>query len=129
MKDAKEIQKNTASSSGGKNGEEINPSNIFTMYESGFKYQFLKEEKQKTGAIHQIIKLFPLETKKRNYHTVVLTIDKNKMQIVSIKILGKDGNDTSYQVKKFLANSKVEDSAFAYNIKNYVGYEEIDLTQ
>jgi outer membrane lipoprotein carrier protein len=129
LKDAKEIQKNTASSGGGKNGEEINPSNIFTMYESGFKYQFMKEEKQKTGAIHQIIKLFPLETKKRNYHTVVLTIDKNKMQIVSIKILGKDGNDTSYQVKKFLANSKVDDSVFAYNIKNFVGYEEIDLTQ
>ena len=99
------------------------------MYESGFKFQFIKEDIQKSGAIYQIIKLFPTETKKRNFHTVMLTIDKVKKQIVEIKILGKDGNDMTYKVKKFLPNSKVEDTVFAYTIKSYPGYEEIDLTQ
>ncbi|MES1181877.1 MAG: LolA-like putative outer membrane lipoprotein chaperone, partial [Flavobacterium sp.] len=42
LKDAKEIQKNLASTAGGKNGDDINPSTIFTMYENGFKYQFVK---------------------------------------------------------------------------------------
>ncbi|MBL0047911.1 MAG: outer membrane lipoprotein carrier protein LolA [Bacteroidetes bacterium] len=129
LKDAKEIQKNTAAVAGGKNGDDINPSNIFTMYENGFKYQFVKEEKQSTGAVYQIIKLFPTEAKKRNFHTVMLTIDKTKKQIVAIKILGKDGNDMTYNVKKFIADSKVDDSVFAYNIKSFPGYEEIDLTQ
>ena len=129
LKDAKEIQKNTATVAGGKNGDDINPSNIFTMYESGFKYQFVKEEKQSSGAVYQIIKLFPTEAKKRNFHTVMLTIDKTKKQIVAIKILGKDGNDMTYNVKKFIADSKVDDAVFAYNIKSFPGYEEIDLTQ
>ncbi|MBK9478791.1 MAG: outer membrane lipoprotein carrier protein LolA [Bacteroidetes bacterium] len=129
LKDAKEIQKNVATNVGGKSSEDINPSNIFTMYENGFKYQFVKEEKQKSGAIHQVIKLFPTEAKKRNFHTVMLTIDKVKKQIVSIKILGKDGNDMTYNVKKFVTNSKVDDTVFAFNSKNYPGYEEIDLTQ
>lgn len=102
LKDAKEIQKNLATNVGGKSGDDINPSTIFTMYENGFKYQFVKEEKQKSGAIHQVIKLFPTEAKKRNFHTVMLTIDKVKKQIVSIKILGKDGNDMTYNVKNLL---------------------------
>ncbi len=129
LKDAKEIQKNLAANTNDKNSDDINPSNIFTMYESGFKYQFVKEEKQKSGAIYQIIKLFPTEAKKRNFHTVMLTIDKVKKQIVAIKILGKDGNDTTYNVKKFVADSKVDDTLFSCNIKSYPGYEEIDLTQ
>lgn len=129
LKDAKEVQKNLATTTGGKGGDDINPSNIFTMYESGFKYQFVKEEKQKSGAVYQIIKLFPTEAKKRNFHTVMLTIDKTKKQIVAIKILGKDGNDMTYNVKKFVADSKVDDAVFAFNMKNYPGYEEIDLTQ
>ncbi len=129
LKDAKEIQKNIANSANAKGGDDINPSTIFTMYENGFKYQFIKEEKQKSGSIHQIIKLFPTEAKKRNFHTVLLTIDKVKKQIVSIKILGKDGNDMTYNVKKFVADSKIEDALFAYSIKSFPGYEEIDLTQ
>ena len=129
LKDAKEIQKNLASNGTGKNADDINPSTIFTMYENGFKYQFVKEEKQKSGATYQIIKLFPIEAKKRNFHTVMLTIDKVKKQIVAIKILGKDGNDTTYNVKKFVADSKVDDATFVCNSKSYPGYEEIDLTQ
>jgi outer membrane lipoprotein carrier protein len=129
LKDAKEIQKNIASNGAGKNGDDINPSNIFTMYESGFKFQFIKEEKQKSGAVYQIIKLFPLEAKKRNFHTVLLTIDKVKNQLVSIKILGKDGNDMTYNVKKFVGDAKVDDATFAYNIKSFPGFEEIDLSQ
>lgn len=129
LKDAKEIQKNLANNTNGKNSDDINPSTIFTMYENGFKYQFVKEEKQKSGSIYQVIKLFPIEAKKRNFHTVMLTIDKVKKQIVAIKILGKDGNDTTYNVKKFVADSKVDDATFICNSKSYPGYEEIDLTQ
>ena len=129
LKDAKEVQKNSATSISKDKSENIDPSNIFTMYETGFKYQFVKEEKQKSGAVYQIIKLFPNETKKRNFHTIMLTIDKVKKQIVMIKIMGKDGTDTTYNVKKFLSNTKVDDVLFALNMKSYPGYELIDLTE
>jgi outer membrane lipoprotein carrier protein len=68
-----------------------------------------------------------MDTKKRNFHTAVLTIDKKKKQIVSLKILGKDGMDITYAIKNFQANSEIPDNTFVYNKKSYPGYEEIDL--
>jgi outer membrane lipoprotein-sorting protein len=125
LKDASEVQINSIESKEKETG--INPSNIFTMHEKGFKYEFVKEEKQKNGAVYQIIKLFPEDVKKKNYHTAVLTINKDKSQIVSIKILGKDGTDMTYLVKSFVANSVVPETMFVFNDKNYPGYEVIDL--
>jgi outer membrane lipoprotein-sorting protein len=125
LKDASEVQINTVESKEKETG--LNPSNIFTMHEKGFKYEFVKEEKQKNGALYQIIKLYPEDVKKKNYHTAILTVNKEKSQIVSLKILGKDGTDMTYQVKNFNANTAVAESVFVFNEKNYSGYEVIDL--
>jgi outer membrane lipoprotein carrier protein len=125
LKDAQEIQINNLDEKD-KEGS-ITPNNIFTIYETGFKYEFVKEETLKNGDIHQHVKLFPMDTKKRNFHTAVLTIDKKKKQIVSLKILGKDGMDITYAIKNFQANSEIPDNTFVYNKKSYPGYEEIDL--
>jgi len=125
LKDASEVQINSIESKEKETG--LNPSNIFTMHEKGFKYEFVKEEKQKNGITHQTIKLFPEDVKKKNYHTAVLTINKDKSQIVSIKILGKDGTDMTYMVKSFSANASVPETVFVFNDKNYPGYEVIDL--
>lgn len=125
LKDASEVQINSIESKEKETG--LNPSNIFTMHEKGFKYEFVKEEKQKNGALYQIIKLYPDDVKNKNYHTAVLTINKEKSQIVSIKILGKDGTDMTYLVKSFGANAAVPETIFVFNDKNYPGYEVIDL--
>lgn len=125
LKDASEVQINSIESKEKETG--LNPSNIFTMHERGFKYEFVKEEKQKNGSVFQIIKLYPEDVKKKNYHTAILTINKEKSQIVSIKILGKDGTDMTYLVKTFNANAAVPESVFVFNDKNYPGFEIIDL--
>ncbi len=125
LKDASEVQINSIEAKEKETG--LNPSNIFTMHEKGFKYEFVKEEKQKNGALYQIVKLYPEDVKKKNFHTAVLTINKDKSQIVSIKILGKDGTDMTYLVKSFNANAAVAESVFVFNDKNYPGYEVIDL--
>lgn len=125
LKDASEVQINNVESKEKETG--LNPSNIFTMHERGFKYEFVKDEKQKNGATYQTIKLYPEDIKKKNYHTAVLTINKEKSQIVSIKILGKDGTDMTYFVKTFNVNSSVPDNIFVFSDKSYPGYEVIDL--
>jgi outer membrane lipoprotein-sorting protein len=125
LKDASEVQINNVEAKEKETG--LNPSNIFTMHERGFKSEYVKEEKQKNGAVYQIIKLYPEDVKKKNYHTAVLTINKEKQQIVSIKILGKDGTDMLYQVKSFNANAAVPENVFVFIDKNYPGYEVIDL--
>jgi outer membrane lipoprotein-sorting protein len=125
LKDASEVQINTIDAKESETG--LNPSNIFTMHERGFKYEFVKDETQKNGTINQIVKLYPDDVKKKNYHTAILTINKQKSQIVSIKIMGKDGTDMTYLVKSFTTNGNVPESSFVFNDKNYPGYEVIDL--
>ncbi len=126
IKDAEEVQINNANEKGGKE-DAITPSNIFTVYEKNFKYEFLKEEKDKKGVAKQIIKLFPLEPKKKNYHTIIITIDKASKQINSLKILGKDGLETMYILKNFRTNDPLDDATFAFNPKAYPKYEIVDM--
>jgi outer membrane lipoprotein carrier protein len=60
IKDAEEIQINNADDKS-KKSDVITPSNIFTVYEKNFKYEFWKEEKDKKGAVKFLIKLFPTD--------------------------------------------------------------------
>jgi outer membrane lipoprotein-sorting protein len=125
LQDSKEIQINDVGTRA-KDGA-ITPDNIFTIYETGFKNEFVKEEMQKSGAIYQYIKLFPIDTKKRNFHTALLTIDKKKQQIVSMKVMGKDGNDITYAIKSFQTNIKLDEASFSCDPTKFPGYEVIDL--
>jgi len=126
IKDASEIQINNADDKGAKE-DAITPSTIFTVYEKNFKYEFFKEEKDKKGVAKLIIKLFPNEPKKKNYHTIFLTIDKASKQINSMKIIGKDGLETMYILKNFRTNDPIEDAVFTVNTKNYPKYEVVDM--
>jgi outer membrane lipoprotein-sorting protein len=109
-----------------KKGDNINPSNIFTIYEKGFKYKFEKEEVQ-NGVTVEIVNLYPLEPGKKPYHTVKLTIDKAKNQIISVKIMNKDGNTTTITVKSFTPNSDMPDPTFVYKESDYPGVTVTDL--
>lgn len=126
IKEAAEIQLSDAEEKE-KSENAITPSNIFSIYEKGFKFEFVKEEKTKKGNIVQIVKLYPIEPKKKNYHTLVLTIDKQKAEITSFRIMGKDGTETTYTIKKFVPNTSISEEAFSFSQKNYPGYELIDL--
>ncbi|MFN4234902.1 MAG: LolA family protein [Bacteroidia bacterium] len=124
IKEAKEVQINNMPDPN--NTESINPSNIFTMYEKGFKYKF-EGEKSEGGKTMQIISLFPNDPKGKQYHTVKLFIDKNAKQISKILVLAKDGNNYTYQVKSFQPNIAVQDNVFTYNSNQYPKFEVIDL--
>jgi outer membrane lipoprotein-sorting protein len=124
IKEAKEIQINNMPDPN--STESINPSNIFTMYEKGFKHKY-DGEKVEGGKTYQIISLFPTDPKGKQYHTVKLYIDKNAKQVNKILVLSKDGNNYTYQVKSFTPNTPVEDKIFTYNSSLYPKFEIIDL--
>ncbi len=73
IKDANEVQVKDMETG---NDDALTPSNIFTMYEKGYKYKFETED-----AIIQTISLFPINPDKKKFHTVKLFIDKTKKQI------------------------------------------------
>lgn len=126
IKEAAEIQLSDAEEKE-KSENAITPSNIFSIYEKGFKFEFVKEEKTKKGNVVQIVKLYPIEPKKKNYHTLVLTIDKQRAEITSFRIMGKDGTETTYIIRKFTPNANISEETFSFIQKNYPGYELIDL--
>lgn len=109
-----------------KNDNQISPSEIFTIHEKGFKYSFVKEETQ-AGKVVQLVNLVPEQPDKKNYHTVKLTIDKVKKQIISVVFLNKDGSKTTYTVKTFVPNTVYTDATFKYDTKTHPGVTVIDM--
>jgi outer membrane lipoprotein carrier protein len=107
-------------------GQELDPSQIFTQYEKGFKSQFV-EEKTEGGVVVQVVKLFPLDATKKPYHTVVLTVDKAKGEPRSVQVLYKDGNVVTYTLKKFTANAALADTLFVWDKAKYPGVEVNDI--
>ena len=112
-KDAKEV---TIKSFDAEN-EEQNPSKIFTLYETGFKYKFDKEEK--VGVILcDVIDLYPaVKPEKKKFHTMKIYIDKIKKQVVQMKRLLKDGGVELYEIKSMKPNVVMADNLFVFDTK------------
>ncbi|MCO6499166.1 MAG: outer membrane lipoprotein carrier protein LolA [Vicingus serpentipes] len=122
LKDAEEVQINNLPDE--EDDEYISPNKIFTLYEKGFKYKFVKEE---NGI--QIINLYPIEADKKSFHRIALYISKEKTQITQVKVYGKDGGTFTYVVKSFTPNQGIPDSQFTFDKTKYPKYEIIDLRE
>jgi len=120
LKDAEEVQINNVPDE----DEEgfISPNTIFTLYEDGFKYKYVKEENGE-----QIINLYPKEVEDKDFHRIVLYINKVKSEISKVDIFGKDGTKTTYQIKSFTANTVISDTKFSFNKAEYPNFEIVDL--
>jgi outer membrane lipoprotein-sorting protein len=120
LKDAEEVQINDLPDE----DEEdfISPNKIFTLYETGFKYKYLKEENGE-----HIINLYPKNSEEKDFHRLTLYIDKVKNQINLVKIFGKDGSTTTYTISTFTANSSIPDSKFTFDPATQPNYELVDL--
>lgn len=112
-KDAKEV---TIKNFDAEN-EEQNPSKIFTMYETGFKYKYDKEEKVGTTMCY-VIDLFPsVKPEKKKFHTMKIYVDKAKKQVVQLKRLMKDGGVELYEIKSLKPNLVLADNVFVFDTK------------
>ncbi len=113
-KDAKEVTIKTFDAE----NDEQNPAKIFTLYESGFKYKYDKEEK--VGMIMcQVIDLFPVvKPEKKKFHTLKIYVDKAKKQVVQMKRLMKDGGVELYEIKSLKPNLPLADNVFVFDTKN-----------
>lgn len=103
----------------------MNPAQIFTIYEKGFKSKYAGERKAGTK-VYQLIDLTPTDAKK-SYNRVRLTIDKKAMQITKAVIYEKSGTTYTYSVNTFVPNVKLHESTFTFDAKKYPGVEVVDL--
>ncbi|MGZ4038055.1 MAG: LolA family protein, partial [Bacteroidia bacterium] len=96
-----------------------NPAKIFTLYETGFKYKYDKEEKAGAVMCH-VIDLFPtVKPEKQKFHTAKLYIDKIKKQVVQLKKLMRDGGTEVYEIKQFKPNTEIAESVFTFDTKSF----------
>jgi outer membrane lipoprotein carrier protein len=129
LPDAEEVQITSVPTAAEKEEEDyISPTSIFTLYEKGFKQQFVQEETL-NGVVVQLINLFPIDPDKKAYHTIKLYIDKAKQEIYRIQIMSKDGTLYTYQINAFTANVEAPDAKFVYNKSAHPDVEIIDLRE
>ncbi len=122
-KDAAEV---TIKNFDASNEDQLNPSKIFTLYETGYKYKYDKEEKVGTSTCH-IIDLFPsVKPEKKKFHTIKLYVDKVKKQVVQLKMLMKDGGTQVYEIKSFKPNAEIPDATFTFDTKPFKAEQIID---
>ncbi len=121
LKDANEVQISTYNP---KNND-INPSEIFTVYEKGFLSKFIGEGK-KGNIVTEHIELTPTD-KKKPFFKIKLTIDKVAKKIMDMTVFNKNGVESVYEITTFSSNIKYEDTFFKFDKKSKPGVVEIDL--
>ncbi|MFZ1664597.1 MAG: outer membrane lipoprotein carrier protein LolA [Flavobacteriales bacterium] len=106
--------------------ETLDPANLFNVYEKGFKSLYVGASME-DGVAVETIKLFPLDPAKKAFHTVILTVDKNKMEPRKVLMKYKDGNEVTYTLKNFKPNQEMVDALFSFDKAKYPGVEVNDM--
>ncbi|MGB2279109.1 MAG: LolA family protein [Flavobacteriales bacterium] len=99
---------------------ELNPSKIFTIYENGYKYKFVREDRK-----NYHIDLFPEES--GPFTKVELFINKSKMQISSFTMIDKQGSHFKYVIDSFVTNKEMNNDFFVFKTADYPNVDVIDL--
>jgi outer membrane lipoprotein-sorting protein len=102
----------------------INPKKIMTIWESGFKNKYMKEDKLGNESVH-VIDLYPKNPSKAEYHTIVLYVSKGDGELKKAIMKGKDGTVMTYSLTKFQENPDIDENKFVFDKKKYPGYPVI----
>lgn len=104
---------------------DFNPSEIMTIWDKNFNYQYIKEEKVGETTLHEL-KLFPKDPKNSKYHTVILKVNRDKKQVSKVIIKTKDGVTLLFNISKLVPNQDVSESKFKWDKTKHPGVSEID---
>lgn len=101
------------------------PSQLFNLYTKDYKFRLLGETTINSRNCYEI-DLYPIEMHK-NYSIIKLLIDKEKLELVSAKVVMKSGVHYLLTVRNFNNQAQATDKDFSFNISAYKGIEVIDL--
>jgi outer membrane lipoprotein-sorting protein len=100
----------------------INPKKLMTIWETGFKNKYDHEEAFNGEKVH-IIQLFPKDPKKVDYHTIIIYIAKDNLELKKAVMKSKDGSIMTYTLSKLIENPDIEDAKFVVDLKKYPGFK------
>lgn len=104
---------------------DINPSEIFTIYEKGFVHKYGGQKVVGTKTL-DIVELIPTD-KSKGYFKVKLGIDKLANKVKEMVVYSKNGLETTYAINELDANVPINESYFKFNTKDKPGVIVIDL--
>ena len=100
--------------------ESMNPSNMFTIYQEGYKNQFVSETSK-----NYIIDLIPEE--RGSFIKIELLISKKEMRIAGFTLFDKNGGSYAYDLQLFKVNQTFEEGFFQFNTSAHPDVDIIDL--
>jgi len=95
----------------------LNPANLFTIYEKGFKYTYIGEENV-GGKAAYVIDLVP-EKAAKEYTKVRLFVDKSKYQILKAISYNKDGNIYTLTLKTIKTDQNLAEDFFKFDAAKF----------
>lgn len=101
-----------------------NPALFFKLYKKDL-YNKLVEEKSVDGIIYNIIDLYPKDLNK-GFSRIRLFIEKDKLELYSIRYFGKDGIHYLLLLTGYETN-ELPDSWFQFDVSKHPNVEVIDL--
>ena len=105
--------------------EEITPSQIFTLYQKGYKYTYV-EQITENGVAYDIVELSP-EDRSNSLIKVRLQVAKKDRSVKSWKMFKKNGNRYSFVIKEFTPNPPITTATFTFDKTKHKGVKVIDL--
>lgn len=104
----------------------FDPSEMFTIWEKDFKHEMKNTNATVDGVACYEIHMYPNNPKNKPYHTIVMYVDKTKMEANKIVVKTRENAEISYKVKNFKTNSEYPDGDFKFNASKYPGVEIVD---
>lgn len=101
------------------------PSKLFTIYQDDFKYRFIADVNEGGKRLAEI-DLYPNDLKQQ-FSRIKLFVDKDKLQVHSAMVFGKDGNTYVFVIKNFQTNLNIRDTEFTFDKDAHPGVEVIDM--
>ena len=105
--------------------EDITPSNIYSIYQKGYKYMLFGQETLE-GKLYQVVDLSP-EDKDSDYFRIRLYIGSADSILKKFTMYARSGNKYSYNINDFDQKAALADSYFVFDPSKYDDVEVIDL--
>ncbi|PSL05737.1 LolA family protein [Cecembia rubra] len=106
-------------------GDELTPSSVYTIYQKGYNYRLIGERTENKVVLQEIELL--AEKSSAPFKKVVLTVDKEKKDLLGWEIYDDQGDVFKYRFTSINTNADLPDEYFVFNPQQYGKVEIIDL--
>src|SRR3546814_302577 len=103
---------------------ELNPAQLFTLHEKGFKFLLKGSATVNDKNVH-LIDLVPLESSP--YSKIEVAVEKSTHLLRRLKVFDKNGNHYIYHIKSISFDPGIEAGFFTFNASKHPGIEVVDL--